>query len=174
MAQETKNGDHAEDDEPFEVEFTPPSFVLKAKAPPTSRKLSEAIEEADTAVAALGTNYPQRAGEKVSNLYRLLEAMPAAGSARESIDALYSIAHEIRGEGTSFGFPLATSIATGLCAVLEDQDQASEALREAIRLHIDSLNLVVSVPIEGDGGEQGAELLDGLQKVLSAKGFNTS
>jgi len=170
VAEETENGSSGESDGPAEVEITEPSFLLKAKAPPTARILSEAIEAAEAAVAELSKDYPRRAGEKVSELDRAFEALPAAGDARDAVEALFAIAHEIRGEGGTFGFPLAAAIAANLCAILEDQDQIGKTLREAIRVHIDSLKLVLSQPIKGDGGEQGAELLHGLQKVSSAKG----
>jgi len=174
VAEETENGSSGESDDPTEVKITEPSFLLKAKAPATKRLLSEAIEVAEAAVAELGKDYPQRAGEKVSELDRAFEALPATGDARNAVEALFAIAHEIRGEGGTFGFPLATAIASNLCAVLEDQDHVDKPLREVIRVHIDSLKLVVSQPIKGDGGAQGAELLDGLQKVSSAKGAGAS
>ncbi len=174
MTQATENDNPGEDDKTAEAEFTAPSFLLKAKAPSTNRVLSEALEVADTAVAELATNYPQRAGEKVSELDRAFEALPASGDARDSIAALFDIAHDIRGEGGSFGFPLVTAIAENLCKVLEDKSQASESLQAAIRVHIGALKLVLSEPIKGDGGERGAELLDGLQKISSVKGLSAS
>lgn len=174
MTQATENDNPGEDDKTAEAEFTAPSFLLKAKAPSTNRVLSEALEVADTAVAELATNYPQRAGEKVSELDRAFEALPASGDARGSIAALFDIAHDIRGEGGSFGFPLVTAIAENLCRVLEDKSQASESLQAAIRVHIGALKLVLSEPIKGDGGERGAELLDGLQKISSVKGLSAS
>jgi len=159
------------DDEPASAEFTAPSFVLKAKAPATNQILSEAIKVADTAVTELAANYPQRAGEKVSELDRAFEALPVSGEAREPIEALFDIAHDIRGEGGTFGFPLVTAIADNLCKTLDDKSQASKPLRAAVHIHIGSLKLVLSEPIKGDGGERGAELLDGLKKVSSVKGL---
>lgn len=174
MTQATENDNPGEDDKTAEAKFTAPSFILKAKAPSTNRVLSEALKVADTAVAELATNYPQRAGEKVSELDRAFEALSVSGDARGSIAALFDIAHDIRGEGGTFGFPLATAIAENLCKVLEDKSQASESLRAAIRIHIGSLKLVLSEPIKGDGGKRGAELLDGLRKISSVKDLNAS
>jgi hypothetical protein len=174
VVEDTKNDNSGEGDEPAKAEFTAPSFMLKAKAPPTNQVLSEALEVADTAVAELAANYPQRAGEKVSELDRAFQALPVSGEARDSIEALFNIAHDIRGEGGSFGFPLASAIAENLCKVLEDKSQASGPLREAVHVHIGSLKLVLSEPIKGDGGERGAQLLDGLQMVSSAKGLGAS
>lgn len=169
-----KNDNPIKDDEPPEAEFTAPSFMLKTKAPETSRVLSEALEVADTAVAELATNYPQRAGEKVSKLDRAFETLPASGEAKESIDALFGIAHDLRGEGGTFGFPLATAIASNLCDLLEGKSQASEPLRKAVHVHIGSLKLVFSEPIKGDGGKRGAALMDGLKKVSSVKSLSAS
>ncbi len=147
---------------------------MKAKAPATNQVLSAALEVADTAVAELATNYPQRAGEKVAEMDHAIEALPTSGEARDSIEALFDVAHDIRGESGTFGFPLATAIADNLCNLLEDKSQASEPLREAVRLHIGSLKLVLSEPIKGDGGERGAELMDGLRKISSVKDLRGS
>lgn len=174
MTDEPDNGDSGDGDEPAEVEITEPSFLLKTKAPPTARLLSEAIEAAETAVAELAKDYPQRAGEKLSDLERAFAAMPASGEARGPIEAVFAIAHEIRGEGGAFGFPLVTAIAANLCEILEDKDQVDEQLHEAIGVHISSLKLVLSEPLKGNGGARGTVLLDGLQKVSSAKGLRTS
>ena len=174
MAEETQNGNAGGNNEPAEVEYTPPSLVLKAKAPMTQRPVRAAIESAEAAIAELATDYPQRAGEKIAELERTFAALPDSGETRDSLDALFATAHEVRGEGGTFGFPLATAIASNLCAILEDKAQADATLREAIRVHIDSLKLVVSQPIKGDGGAQGAELLAGLQKVSSATGTSAA
>ncbi len=169
MAQETDNIRDNQDDEPLEVEIIAPSFVLKTKAPSTSQNLGETVEEADAAVAELAREYPQRASERVSDLERAFETMPASGDAQESIDALFAIAHIIRGEGGTFGFPLATTIANSLCTVLEGKSRTNQPLREAVHVHIASLRLVLSEHITGDGGARGAMLLNGLHKVSTVK-----
>lgn len=169
MAEEPENGNPGEGDEPAEVQITEPSFLLKAKAPPTNRILSEAIEVAEAAVAEMAKDYPERAGERVAELEGTFEALPASGDARESIAALFATAHDLRGEGGTFDFPLVTAIASNLCAILEDKDEVDEMLREAIQVHISSLKLVLTEPLNGNGGARGTLLLDGLQKVSSTK-----
>jgi len=156
------------DDEAAEVEFTAPSFVLKAKAPPTTLPLSKAIAAAEAAVAELAQDYAQRASEQVAELDGAFAALPAAAHPRAAIEALFTMSHNIRGEGGTFGFPLATAVAASLCSILEGRNRADETLLEAIAVHIDSLKLVVSTPIAGDGGAQGAELMAGLRKVSLA------
>ncbi len=127
--------------------------------------MSEAIEAAQAAIADLAKDYPRQASVKIAELEAALRALPTAADAAEALKAMFMMSLNIRGEGGTFGFPLATEIAASLCAVLEDKDSIDDALLEAIDVHIDSLKLVIVQPIKGDGGAQGAELLAGLQKV---------
>lgn len=168
MADEIDGNDDGGQEARAEVEFTPPSFVLKAKAPPTARPLSEAIAAAEQAIADLAKDYRQRLSEKVAELDHAFAALPTADGTRAAIEGLFAMSHNIRGEGGSFGYPLATAVAESLCTVLEDRERIDATLLEAIQVHVDSLKLVAYVPIEGDGGAQGAELLAGLQKVSVA------
>lgn len=170
MTDPAKNGKDVGDEAPVDVEFTPPSYVLKAKSPPTGKPLTEALQEAGAALDDLANDYPLQALARVADLEGALHALPADGAAGDALGKIYAIAHEMRGLGGTFGFPLVTDIADSLCALLEDRTEASAPLREAIGVHVDSLRLVLSEPIIGDGGARGTELLDGLRNVSASKG----
>lgn len=165
MTRTTDSRASAAEDAPPEAEFTPPSYILKAKSPPTETPLDTALEQANAVLAELAKQYPELAQEKITEL----EAEAARGVSAAP-RALFAIAHDLRGQGGTFGFPLVTDIAASLCTLLEEQERIDDTLSEAIQVHIDSLKLVLGEPIRGDGGAQGAELLAGLRKVSLVAG----
>lgn len=156
---------------PREAKFTPPSYVLKAKSPPTGQRLDAVLAAADIAVAERAGDYLRRARESVAKLERAFDAMHCSGDGRTSQVVLFAIAHDMRGEGGTYGFPLVTDIAGSLCTLLEGSEEADRPPHEAIAVHITALKLVMANSIEGDGGAQGAELLRGLEKVRAAEGI---
>lgn len=168
MTHASDNGARAADQAPGEVEFTPPSYALKHKSPPSGRPLAEALDAAAAVIARLAEDYPERAQQNIAELEGAFSALNADNREPSLLGALFAVAHNMRGQGATFDFPLVTEIATNLCMLLEDRERIDDALLDAIEVHIDSLKLVVTQPIKGDGGVEGAELLDGLRDV-SAK-----
>jgi hypothetical protein len=59
---------------------------------------------------------------------------------------LNNVAHELRGQGETFGYPLVT-----------------DKHREFYKAHIDAINVVMTNKVKGDGGEVGQSLLKDLE-----------
>ena len=58
-----------------------------------------------------------------------------------------------------------TAIGNELCRFIEKLDKTGPEEVEAIKLHIDSMKLVIGMDMKGDGGEPGKKMLNGLQQV---------
>ena len=99
----------------------------------------------------------------IDETFGKLEA--ATGDRKEELMAVFQTALILKGQGGSFGYDLMTTIGNELCRLIEKLDKAGPKEVEAIKLHIDSMKLVISNDIKGDGGVTGKEMLAGLQKV---------
>ena len=75
------------------------------------------------------------------------------------------IAHELRGQGTTFGYPLITEFARSLFHVTLKVESIDDLLLELLKTHIDGITLVIKEKIRGTAGEVGASLYTGLQKA---------
>jgi CheY-like chemotaxis protein len=75
------------------------------------------------------------------------------------------IAHELRGQGTTFGYPLITEFARSLFHVTLKLESIDNLLLELLKTHIDGITLVIREKIRGSAGETGALLYTGLQKA---------
>ena len=80
---------------------------------------------------------------------------------------LYMKAAEIKGQGSSFGYPLMTTIASQLCRFIETVgNELNDLQMGVVKLHVETLRLVIQQKMEGEGGPAGKQLLTGLTLAL--------
>lgn len=75
------------------------------------------------------------------------------------------LAHDLRGQGSTFGYPLITVFGRSLFECTTDVGDVSDQLLEFVRTHIDGINAVVREKIKGPGGELGTELVKSLERA---------
>lgn len=127
------------------------------------------LEKAQAVIASLAEEYPARllaGARRIAALWR--ESGNAAGSLRE----LRRLAHDIAGQGTTFGYPLASAVAGALSKLFAGEVLAHPEARAAIDAHVAALVAIASGPISGDGGEAGATLADGLRRTREKLGLD--
>ena len=126
----------------------------------------EALERAEKVIAGMTDNYLEWVAEdliKIEKAYTKLAA--ASGDRKEEMNGVFQIAHDIKGQGGSFGYDLMTAIGNELCRLVEKTDVAGAGEIEAVKLHIDALKLVIAGDLKGNGGKEGEKLLSGLQQI---------
>ncbi len=61
-----------------------------------------------------------------------------------------------------------TAVANQLCVFMEGiEGKMSDVQLEAVKVHIDTMKLVVAQKMAGDGGKPGEQLLKGLDAVIA-------
>jgi CheY-like chemotaxis protein len=73
------------------------------------------------------------------------------------------ISHDLRGQGTTFGYPLITVFGTSLYDATAKIDKVSDKLLDFIKAHNDGITAVIRDKIKGSGGEIGTELVESLE-----------
>lgn len=124
------------------------------------------LERAEHAIADMGDSYllwVQEDLQKIDVAYKALAA--ADGDRKTEADAVFQIAHDIKGQGGSFGFDLMTVIGNELCRLIERSEGFGDAEVKAIKVYIDALKLVIQVGMKGDGGADGQALVQGIRQV---------
>lgn len=83
------------------------------------------------------------------------------------VHELYMKAAEMKGQGSSFGYPLMTAIATQLCRFIETTgNELTDVQMGVVKLHVETLRLVIQQKMEGEGGPAGQKLMTGLTLAL--------
>lgn len=124
------------------------------------------LERAENVIAQMADSYLEWVQEdlvRMDGAYKTLAA--AAAPRKEEADQVFQIAHDIKGQGGSFGYDLMTVIANELCRLIERQDTFGDAEVQAIKVHIDAMKLVIQNRMKGDGGANGQALVEGIRQV---------
>lgn len=125
------------------------------------------IARAEAAVEALRETYREQLAEDVASLCAVWSRIESEGVDQAKLDELHSIAHNIKGQGGSFGYDLVTDIGASFCAYLRASPRMAQNELAIISMHIRVLKNVSDNNITGDGGETGARLLEKLHQLTS-------
>ena len=126
------------------------------------RTFDAAVADAQAAVAGLSDKY---IGWVNDDLKRLDAAIARLGSGSDpaALQAVYDVSHDIKGQGSTFGYALVTEIAHRLCRYADEASRRQNVDRAVIDAHVKALRIVVDNRIQGDAGELGAEILRALE-----------
>src|SRR5690242_19347345 len=92
------------------------------------RKLEAVLARAQAAVADLAKNFAESARADLDRCAVALKAAREQPARRaEGVKEIYGIAHNLKGQGTSFGYPLITRIGQSLCLLTRRARDFSDA-----------------------------------------------
>jgi chemotaxis protein histidine kinase CheA len=131
--------------------------------------MSATLARAEKAVASLAQDYASWAMADVAKARAALAAAAENPAERgQHVDALFRVGHDLKGQGTSFGFPLVTKIGHSLCVLTRDRARQYEDRHlDLAKSHLDALDLILTKGIKGEGGKVGAELVAKLEGRVS-------
>jgi hypothetical protein len=128
----------------------------------------EVLQRAEAVITNMADEYLQWVEKDLVTIQKAFDGLKASPTgAREHLERIYQVSHDIKGQGGSFGYQLMTIIGNQLCRFLEHLDSAGPLEIEVVRLHIDAMRLVISRRIKDTGGAVGAQLLAGLDQVTA-------
>jgi hypothetical protein len=117
-------------------------------------------------VAALQGDYERWTLEAIARMHEVLATARASADDRgPALRQLFEAAHDIKGQGTSFGYPLLSRIGQSLCRVGHSgphEGFSPEALK-VVAAHVDAMKIILEKRIRGDGGALGARLAEKLE-----------
>lgn len=85
---------------------------------------------------------------------------------RKPFEKINEIAHELRGQGGTFGYPLITSVGKMLYEITGFSCSLDEMAIRIVKAHIDTMRVVFKDQVTGDGGELGRELIKTLIQII--------
>ena len=85
-----------------------------------------AIAKAEAALKNLSGNFAQWLQDEVTKLETARARVKSEGANPETLESLYLRAHDLKGLGTTYEFPLITRMAASLCKLIDDKDKRLE------------------------------------------------
>jgi hypothetical protein len=136
--------------------------------------IAATVKRAQDAVAELSADYRNWALADLAKAEQALaEARGHPAAAQPALQRLYGLAHDMKGQGGSFGFPLVTHVAQSLCRLMVGlggsarhvELPAEDATFGLIEVHLKALRLILEKSVRGEGGEVGQKLVAKLQSM---------
>lgn len=127
----------------------------------------ERLARAEAVIEQMTANYLDWVETDLKKLEtELADLKSDQADAAERMERIYRTAHDIKGQGGSFGYHLMTEIGALMCRYVENMS-AGPSLEdiELMTLCHKSMRAVITGRLAGDGGEAGKAVLDGLSKV---------
>lgn len=127
----------------------------------------DALKRAEEVITNLADDYVDWAKEdlvKLEDAYAKLAA--GDGDAKVLLNGVFHVAHDMKGQGGSFGYELMTAVGDKLCRLVEKMETAGPRQIKMIRLYVDAMQVIIAHKLKGDGGDEGKQLLMGLELVV--------
>lgn len=133
---------------------------------------ADAIIRADNTLKAIGGSMIEWLDADIERLQQARLAADAAAWSRHSIDPIFNAAHDLKGMGATYGFPIVTQLAASLCRLVETDAGKTEAMRDPALTcaHIDALRAVVRDDVRDTKHVIGAALLRALEQKVESLG----
>jgi hypothetical protein len=120
---------------------------------------ADAIAKAEAALKAMSSQFGQWLQDEITKLNAAQAAIHDQGLNAETAEGLYFRAHDLKGLGATYQYPLVTRIAASLCRLLDDPAKRTEAPQ----VLIDAIRAVVRDEIQTDEHPTGRILAETLE-----------
>ena len=146
-----------------------PSNDLRDKAGPRSGGLDMGmLARAEAALKSLSGQFGQWLNDEIVKLEAARAEVQANGVAGPAGEALYMRAHDLKGLGGTYEFPIVTRIAGSLCKLLDEVDKRASAPPALIDAHIDAIKAAVRDDVRTDQDPVGRALAEALEARVGA------
>lgn len=155
-----------------EAEFIKAPSALRQKTGAVTLDL-EAIARAEKHLANLSSEYVfwvENDLQKLRQAYDDARAATDETTRAEHVEAVFQVAHDMRGQGTTFGYPFISQICDILCRYLDRVKGEGQADLLLLGPFIDALRAIVNNRVAGESDAIGQAMVKGLQMAVAKRG----
>ena len=149
-----------------ESELIQPTNILRLKVGGGRLDMS-AVAKAEAALKSLSGSFLEWLGEEVAKLEAARALTKTDGIGGQNGEALYISAHDLKGLGGTYEFPLITRLAGSLCRLIEDPALRAAAPAPLIDAHIDAIRASLRDNIRTDEDPTVRALAAGLEESVT-------
>lgn len=137
-------------------------------APGNAAISPEALEKAEQALSKMSEDYPDWVSSIVVKLQEQHgRCVDSPEMRRECFEEINHMAHDMKGQGGTFGYPLITNFADSLYGfTIQRPGEITDNQIELVKGHLDAMRAVIRGRVSGSGGEIGQSLTDGLAQAI--------
>ncbi len=128
-----------------------------------------AIAKAEAALKGLSGNFAQWLNDEITKLEAARTTVRIDGATHENMESLYLRAHDLKGLGSTYGFPLITRIAGLLCRLIDDKSTRLGVPIALLDAHIDSIKAAARDGIKTEAHPVGKAIVEELERRILAQ-----
>jgi chemotaxis protein histidine kinase CheA len=148
-------------DQPIEL-FMPPN-MLKAKVGSSIGGIDmAALKRAEAAVDVLKVDFQEWIGEDVERLAKARDRF-AKDKDQDARDALFRAGHDIKGQASTFEFPLIARVATSLCKLFDALGAPERIPLSLVDAHVAAIRIIFRDKIKDPSNRMAMELSEELE-----------
>jgi hypothetical protein len=144
--------------------FAAPTALRDRLGPRFGRIDPAAVAKAEAALKGLSSQFGQWLQDEVAKLEAARETIRTEGANKATMDGLFTRAHDLKGLGATYEFPLVTRIAGSLCKLLGDGDGRVGAPMSLVDAHVQAIRAAVRDNIRDSDTPVGAALASELER----------
>jgi hypothetical protein len=161
--------DRAVTTNPNPAEITPAPNALRLKVGGRFGGIDPAaIAKAEAALKSLSAQFAQWLDDEIRKLDAAHAAVRTQGWTAETAEGLYLRAHDLKGLGATYEYPLITRIAASLCRLIDQPERRMSAPLPLVDAHVDAIKACVRDEIRDDSHPVGAALASELEARAAA------
>jgi hypothetical protein len=126
-----------------------------------------ALAKAEAALKGLAGNFNQWMQDELTKLDAARERIRGEGFNADTAEGLYFRAHDLKGLGATYGYPLVTSIAGLLCRLIDEPATRLKAPVFLLDAHIDAIKAAVRGDIRENDHPVAQSLLEELRRRVA-------
>ena len=121
------------------------------------------VARAEAALKDLSSQFGQWLNDEVAKLEAARTEIRVVGVMPQTMEQLYMRAHDLKGLGATYQYPIVTRIAASLCKLIDDKVRMQAPLF-LVDAHIDAVRAVVRDQIQTDDHPVGRTLVNELEQ----------
>lgn len=129
----------------------------------------EILAKANAAVEKLSAEYPDYALRDIENLANHINQMADGKERQGRFNEISRIAHDMRGQGTIFGFPLMTRCAGSLCRATRELEPRDDLVPAIIGAHVAAMRAILENRVTGARDVAGLTVATGLELLVASR-----
>ncbi len=143
--------------------FSPPNRLKMKLGKSLGGFDAGALARAEAAMAAMSDQFADWLIDEMNKLEVAHKAICQPNSGEPELEDFYRRAHDLKGLGTTYGYPIVSEFAGSLCRLLDNPDARSRAPRQILDAHVAAIVASVKQKITTSDHPMGRALLGELQ-----------
>ena len=146
----------------------PPDSLRRKLGPRFSGVDAAAVARAEAALKTLSAQFGRWLNEEIAKLEHARHLIHIEGADARTMGELYLHAHDLKGLGGTYEYPLITRVAGTLCKLMDGPGGRAAAPLMLVDAHIDAIRAIVRDEIRDADHPVGAALAGALEQRVAA------